>query len=170
VALRSLPTRWLLLLLLALPGACGGGGLSHGRFRDDEASYRVGPVGDRWKRLSVDDQNDLAWHHGPSGSIIQVNASCDPAMDVPLKALTAHLLIGFTERRMRSEQLRTLDAREALQTHLVAKLDGVPRELLLTVLKKDGCVYDFSLVAPPGAGFTRARASYDSLLSGFRTR
>ena len=36
------------------------------------------------------------------------------------------------------------------------------------VLKKDGCVYDFALVAPP-AGFGRARNAYDAMLQSFGT-
>ena len=37
--------------------------------------------------------------------------------------------------------------------HLHAKLDGVPRDILLQILKKDDCVYDFGLVTPRGAHF-----------------
>jgi hypothetical protein len=62
-----------------------------------------------------------------------------------------------------------LDGREALRSHVVAKLDGVPRELLLTVMKKDGCVYDFALVAPPGGGFGQAHQAYDGVLESFAT-
>ena len=105
----------------------------------------------------------------PAGRrIFRLNpASCDPDLDIPLSSLRNHLLIGFTERELRDERLVPLDSREALRTHLVAKLDGVPREMVLTVLKKDGCVYDFALVAPPGGEFERARGDYERLLAGF---
>jgi hypothetical protein len=69
-----------------------------------------------------------------------------------------------------NEETVPMDSREALRTHLYAKLDGVRRELLLYVLKKDGCVYDFSLVAPPGTSFSSARQVYEELVGRFRAR
>ncbi len=113
--------------------------------------------------------NDLAWDNERLGAVIQANATCDPDMDVPLSALRNHLLIGWTAREVQSEELIQLDGREALQTHLLAKIDGVPRELFLTVMKKDGCVYDFALAAPPGNGFASARPAYDQIVASFHT-
>jgi len=118
--------------------------------------------------MNVQGQNDLAWAHHGHAAIIQANASCNPSLDIPLTALTNHLLIGFTEREVAEQELVPMDGREALRTHMRAKLDGVPRELLLVVLKKDGCIYDFALVAPP-AGFERARGAYDAMLQSFGT-
>jgi hypothetical protein len=161
----------LVVLIVALLAGCGGGpAFSAGRFRDEEAGYRVGPLDGSWTPVRVEGQNDLAWQNRRLNAIIQVNASCDPSMDVPLQALIKHLLIGFTERKIRSQQLLPMDGREALRMRLAAKLDGVPRELVLTVLKKDGCVYDFSLIAsnPESAG--RAVSDYDAVLAGFRSR
>ena len=40
-----------------------------------------------------------------------------------------------------------LDGREALETQMVAKLDGVEKHFHVVVLKKDGCVYDFLQIA-----------------------
>lgn len=166
----TLRTVTLLLLLAALPacGAARGGRFESGTYRDSEAAYSVGEMGSGWERISVDDQNDLAFRHPGHGAVVQVNASCDPALDIPLEALTNHLLIGFTEREELEPQERIpMDEREALRTHVRAKLDGVPRELLLHVLKKNGCVYDFALVAPPGRAFSDARPAYEAMLRGF---
>jgi hypothetical protein len=76
-------------------------------------------------------------------------------------------LFDFTEQEVLSEELVPLDGREALRTHVVAKLDGVPREMVLVVLKKDGCVYDVALVAPRGDSFSRARPVFETLVAGF---
>lgn len=157
-----------LLALLAYPACGGGSSFRAGVFRDSEATYALGDVGSGWERVSVEGENDLAFRHPEHGAIVQVNASCDPALDIPLEALTNHLLIGFTEREEIEPQERVpMDEREALRTHVRAKLDGVPRELLLHVLKKNGCVYDFALVAPPGAPFEATRPSYEAMLRGF---
>jgi len=158
-----------ILVPLAVCGCGGSGELSAGRYSDAEASYHIGSLPDRWQRIDVGGQNDLAWRNGQLGAVIQVNASCDPSLDIPLLALTNHLLIGFTEREVLSQDLMPLASREALRTHVTAKLDGVPRELLLVVVKKDDCVYDFALVAPPGPDFAQAQSDLDGLLREFDT-
>lgn len=152
-------------------GACSGGAgqLRGTRYSDREASYDIGPLSSEWRRLSVEDQNDLAWHHERLAAIVQVNATCDPASDVPLSALTNHLLAGFTERDVREQELVPMDGREALRTHVVARLDGVPRELLFYVMKKDDCVYDLALLAPVGSHFEAARGEFEPFVAGFRT-
>jgi hypothetical protein len=160
-----------LLFVSSCISACGGGrSYQGGAYVDDEASYAISQPGAGWTPLDVGGDNDLAFGHESLAAVIQVNATCDPSMDIPLPALRNHLLIGWTEREVQSEDLLDLDSREALQTHLVAKIDGVPRELALTVLKKDGCVYDFALVAPPGQPFASARGAYDAMVGSFRTR
>lgn len=157
------------VLAAALVSGCGGPTFQSGVYRGDEASYRVGELGPGWSRLSVAGQNDLAWHNESLGAIVQVNATCDPGRDVPLTALTNHLFIGFREREILEQQFMPMDAREALRTHAVATLDGVPRELLFVVLKKDDCVYDFALITPPGAAFAGAQPTFDRFVAAFST-
>lgn len=158
-------------LLVLICAACGGSATySDGTFVDRQTSFHIDPPGAGWRRLSVESQNDLAFEHEGTATLMQVNAVCDSALDIPLVALTNHLLVGFTERsELEPQAVVQMDGREALRTHVLAKLDGVPRELLLTVLKKDGCVYDFALLGPPGAPFASARPAYDAMLAGFRT-
>ena len=162
------------LFLLALLG-CGGdnGGVfreDEGVYTDTEAEYEIGDLGPAWERVDVAGQNDLAFVRD-DGAVIQVNASCDPSLDIPLDALTNHLLAGFTDRGDDEQrELVPFAGREAQRTHVTARLDGVERELLLLVLKKDDCVYDFALVAPPGQVFTDARAEFEPFVGEFRTR
>jgi hypothetical protein len=156
---------------MLLSVACGGSATySNGTFSDNAATFHVDSPGSGWRRLDVESQNDLAFEHEGTASLMQVNANCDAALDIPLVALTNHLLIGFTERtEVEPQAVVPMDGREALRTHVLAKLDGVSRELLLTVLKKDGCVYDFALLGPPGTSFATARPAYEAMLAGFRT-
>jgi len=89
---------------------------------------------------------------------------------VPLRALVQHLFLQFTDRVQLSERPFKLDGRDALEVEMNASLDGVPRHFLVTVLKKDGCVYDFILVEAVGAsGAGSNAAAYHALVSGFRT-
>lgn len=158
------------LLVVASFAACGGGArYVGGEFRDGDVRFTVQPPSG-WRAISVASANDLAWSQDDAGAVLQINGDCDPSLDIPLVALTNHLLVGFTEREIVEQTLVEIDGREALRTHVVAKLDGVPRELLLHVMKKNGCTYDFALVAPPGERFAQARASYDVVLQSFETR
>ena len=143
--------------------------LRDGVFTNRDTRFAIGTLGPQWKRVDVERRADLAWHHKGHGAVIQIDASCDPGLDIPLQALTQHLLIGFTERAVVSEELTELDGREALRSRITAELDGVPRELLLMVVKKDACVYDFALVAAPGARFGAALVEFDAMLSEFST-
>ena len=154
----------------SLAFGCGAGGELRGSvYRDHESLYEIGPTGSDWRRLRVDDDNDLAWESNRHRAVMQINSTCDPTSDVPLFSLTNHLLVGFTARDIREQTLVPLDGREALRTHVVANLDGVPRELLLYVLKKDDCVYDMALIAPEGDSFTSALTEFEPFAHGFTT-
>lgn len=164
------------VLCLALAVAslgCGGATYASSVFQDGPVSFHVDPLAAPWERVAVGAHNDLAWSNAPLAAIAQVNATCNqPDQDVPLQALTRHLLIGFTAYTYppidaADQETVPMDGREALRTHLVAKLDGVPRELLLVVMKKDDCVYDFALVAPPGELFESARPDFERLVATF---
>ena len=72
-------------------------------------------------------------------------------------------------REERSSQVLSIDGREALSLRVEGKVDGVRVEVATTVLKKDSCVYDLVLVAPPSA-FEAALAGFFSVQNGFRTR
>ncbi len=167
VAPRRVST-WLAFALAVIAG-CGGARLEGSIYRDGALVYRIGDLGPGWSRLSLGSHNDLAWRSADIGAIVQVNATCAGGADVPLTALTNHLLIGFTAREIADQRVVPMDGREALRTHVRARLDGVPRELLFFVMKKDGCVYDFALIAPAGAPFERGRAPFERFVAGFST-
>lgn len=129
--------------------------------------YRVGALPPVWDRVKLP-QNDLAWYTPDTGHALSVNASCDQREDASLEVLTRHLLSGFTERQEVAHAAVVVDEREALRSHYQAKMDGVPVELMLVVLKKDRCVYDFTYVAPLGRYADRV-GDLDTLVQGFHT-
>ncbi len=167
-AVRRRLAIWLLMSLAAM-GCATTGALQNGVYRGEETSYRIGPLGEDWTAVTVDRQNDLAWHNSSKEAVIHVDSDCDPALDIPLTALRSHLMIGFTERELVAEERVPMDGREALRTRFNAKLDGVPRLILLQILKKDGCVYDFGLITPPGPSFEAALPDFEQVLAGFTT-
>lgn len=153
-----------LMVLLAATG-CHRVSFEDSVLSKKQVDYRIGELPHYWHRVFVEG-NDLAFSEADTGRALSVNSTCEGHGDPPLQVLTRHLLMGFTERQEVSQHLISLDGREALRSRHLAKLDGVPVQLELVVLKKDGCVFDFSYVAPPGQAEPRM-PDFDHLLAGF---
>lgn len=150
-------------------GACASPSLQNGVFRGDDVAFRVGPIPEHWASIETD-QSDrelvtFAFRNPHNQATIGVAARCHrDGDDVPLRSLTQHLYVGFTNRETRSEQDLTLDGRAALRTEMSASLDGVSKDLTFVVLKKDGCVYDFWRVAPTAS----TDPEFDAFVGGFQ--
>jgi hypothetical protein len=118
-------------------------------FRRGEERFRVAAL-PGWDRVDAEG-GDLAWLHPSTNAVIATNATCRAHKDPPLGVLMNDLLIGTTERKFLLEENVPLDGREAKHAVVAASVDGVPLVFDLYVLKKDGCVYDVTLVTPPAA-------------------
>lgn len=131
-----------------------------------DVCYRTGALGADW-RLVHQEGAAVGFFNDEVGGVIEANATCrDDADAAPLPTLTRHLLIGYTDRRIDSQKSVPLDGREALRTRGTARLDGVPVTLDLYVLKRNGCIFDLSYVAPP-PGATRGEPDFARFVDGF---
>jgi hypothetical protein len=159
----------LTLALLALPLlACAGPQYDGTTFRNDEVAFRIGPPPARWRTLQTDEAL-IAFRDDSAHATIAVGGRCgQDGDDVPLRALTQHLFLQFTDRSLVEERELMLDGRAALQTELLAQLDGVPKRFSVFVMKKDGCVYDFVRIADASAG-DAGRAEFQSFVKSFQT-
>ena len=99
--------------------------------------------------------------------MIAINATCSGHEDPTLEVLTNHLVIGFTDREWVSKKKFELDGREAMRSLVHARLDGVSTSLDLVVLKKNGCVHDFTYVSPVGQEAAH-QVEFDALVAGFK--
>jgi hypothetical protein len=157
----------LVLLLLGLIG-CGGPTFEGSVYRGRGFAFRVPPPPASWKRIEVGD-DALAFEDTQTSAMIAASGRCKvDGEDVPLRSLTQHLFLQFTERDVQVEEVVPFDGREALHTVVVAKLDGVPRQFDVWVLKKDGCVYDLYCIADP-ARFQDAAGPFRDFVRGFAT-
>jgi len=156
-----------LALACLICAACASTGFDGRVYKDGSLRFRVGPVPDAWRALQVDDAR-LAFRDDQANATIAVNARCGvDGDDVPLASLTQHLFLEFTERTQLSQTQVSLDGREALRSELRAALDGVKKQYLVYVLKKDGCVYDFMYIAADGGA--GSRALFERFVQGFQT-
>jgi hypothetical protein len=162
---RTLATLLAATLALSASG-CARTRFDGTEFRDADLTFRTGPVPEQWHQIEVSEAR-LAFRDEQTGALVAVGGRCDrDGDDVPLEALTQHLFLQFTDRTILSQRLLALDGREALRTELTARLDGVPRDFVVVVLKKDGCVYDFMLIAPPGT-IADGSPPFDRFVLGF---
>ncbi len=159
--------RGVIIVGLAIVASGCRGVLAGDRFTKDGVSYRVvvPDDGKGWRRVDFED-NDLAWLARDSAHVIAINSTCEGHEDPPLDVLTKHLVMGFTERDWVAQKAFTLDGRDALRSKVSAKLDGVPTALDLVVVKKNGCVHDFTYISPLGHEGAH-QAEFDALVAGF---
>src|SRR5580693_1883196 len=120
--------------------------LDAGVYRNGPIAFRVGDAPPEWRPIHVDGAT-LAYRDDARLASILLDARChERDDDVPLLALTDHLVMGTTDRQISSQETIPFDGREAMHSRLTAKLDGVPMSYDLYVAKKDDCVYDFVYV------------------------
>jgi len=156
-----------ILVLWALASGCSHPELRGGVFSKPNVRYRIGELPPPWHRVSLHD-NDIAWTLPDDGHSIAVNSTCQSYEDAPLPVLTRHLLVGFTDPQLLGQQTAMLDGREALHSRCQAKLDGVPVELQMVVMKKNGCVYDFMYVSPAGR-FDERSGDFERMMQQFKS-
>ena len=147
--------------------------LESGVYRDGPLAFRVGDVPPAWRPVHVEGAT-LAFRDEPHLASILLDGRCHRKDDdVPLLALTDHLVMGTTGREIASQETVPFDGREALHSRLRAKLDGVQMDYDIFVLKKDGCVYDFVYVADPAKGTEEERnegmAAFERFTGTFHT-
>jgi hypothetical protein len=155
--------RALLGLLVAASSACAVGRFSGGVYRQGAVAFRIGALPRAWQPARIG--GPLAFHHHEGGSI-SAHGSCEGSDDVPLDVLTNHLVIGLESRRELERRHIVVDGRAALRTRFDAALDGVPVALDFVVLKKDGCVYDLTLVTQRERFDVRV-PDFDGFVNGF---
>lgn len=156
-----------LMVLLALSACASTASYHDGWLEKDGHRLRVGAMPDGWERVSVGEE-DLAIRDTRSNAVITTQMTCGKKYDdAPLKSLTRHLWFGLTEVEVLEQAVRPLNGRDALDTTVNAKLDGVPVRLRTLVSKKDGCIYDFTLSQPrPDESWTDASAALDKWAGG----
>ncbi len=153
------------MLLTAV--ACGGSSFDGRVFRRGDLAFRVGPIPASWHAIEVDGAL-LAFRDDRDAATVALSGRCGlDGDDVPLEALTHHLFLHFTERKLVKQERFELAGRAALRSELVATLDGVPMRYVVIVLKKDGCVYDFMHVT--SGGKSHGDEAFERFLAGFET-
>jgi hypothetical protein len=147
-----------------LAGGCASAAPSHRADADAEVAHRVGALPRAWVR-SKTAGGELAYTHAQGGTIYTDHFCLGELRDLSLNVLTNQLLFDVKVIH-RTQRLITVAGREALRTRVSGELDGVPIELDVVVLKKDGCTYDLVLVSGPNI-FPQRELDFEAFVRGF---
>jgi hypothetical protein len=135
-----------------------------------EGRYTLGDPGDGWRSVRPGGA-DFAWYNESLRATLYGDSNCaDRFEDGPLRDLAKHLTVGIADEELLFEETHSLAGREAYTARRRGQLDGVAVEVGVTVLKKDACVYDMVLIAPPGEPFEAAWSDFRGAVSDFQTK
>lgn len=138
-----------------------------GVIRTQKGFYRVGELNPGWKLVKIDHYRVISFRNAALESTLSTSAFCDDTFeDSSLEVLSRHLQWGLTEIKILSEKTFALNHRQALRTVVQGKMDGVPIKLDTVVIKKDYCVFDFSLVTKPSF-YQPASLDFETFFRGF---
>jgi hypothetical protein len=102
-----------------------------------------------WKSLPLSEGAQRLYQHLSTGSMLSVSSMCDRYATAPLDRLVRNPLTPLGAfKELDSQKLRISD-RDAELLHVSGTLDGVKVEVAMIVLRKNECIFDFSLQASP---------------------
>ena len=102
-----------------------------------------------WKVLPPSEGAQRLYQHLSTGSVLSVSSLCDRYATAPLNRLVRNPLTPLgAYKELESKKLRIAD-RDAEEVYVSGSLDGVKVEVVMVVLRKNECVFDFSLQASP---------------------
>lgn len=155
------------------------------RSKAGAVSFGIGLPGEGWRPYPEKESGvQVAWLSQAHSSVIQVRSQCAEHGDSSLEMFTEHIGADFGDWKVRQidtgerdhrnqpvlqevqEHFR-LAGRQALRSTIDAELDGVEVCLEVVVIKKDGCLFDLTLIAPP-KHFDGCMKAFDRVVKGFR--
>jgi hypothetical protein len=123
-----------------------------GPLREDPVAqnFSMGPMGIQWVQVEAQNSNGksfLYYKNPSSGATFFVNSVCERYKDSKLKTLMEQLKAPLSKTEIVSEQEKMLDGRNSLWTRVAGEVDGVRVENLFVVIRKNSCLFDFTLSA-----------------------
>ncbi len=119
--------------------------VSNSNIVDKSKSFEVNFKNSQWTKIDSD-KADYAFKHNSTPSILVINSLCQKYDKTSLEQLTDNILAGLQEPAVTEQKKLTLFERESLRTNALGKVDGIETHMLIEVVKKDRCIYDFVLI------------------------
>jgi hypothetical protein len=158
---------WLLVVPLALCGACSADRVERGVFHSAKG-YQVVLPADGWTVVR-DGEADLELRRSSPPAGMAVAATCEGSLlSRPLPLLARYLTFGLAERQTLEREPVLAGAEEAERLVVRGRRDGADVMVEAVVARDARCVYDFLYVAAP-ADFDAGRPAFRSLVESFST-
>jgi len=114
------------------------------------SKFSMGRAPKNWSVFSsagvADSQGaDRVYRDRESSAMIAVNSVCYRYESTSLERLARQYESGLKDPETLSEEEFTVDGRRGVKLHLRGSFDGVASEILVIVLRKNDCLFDFSL-------------------------
>ena len=162
---RPLWSNFFLLLLsftIIIVSSCSFVSNSEGNIKSKTLNVNFNRSG--WKKIAPD-RGDFAFRNDKHKSFILINSLCRKYDSTSLEQLTDNLLAGLQRPVVGEQKESRVFDRSALRTKAVGALDGVKTSMLILVVKKDRCIYDFALISPGESISSSLEADFEHLLS-----
>jgi len=134
-------------------------------FESSKLKYTIGQPDANWEPVSFKGA-DAAWLSKRDDASLLISSGCEKKQDIPLAGLTGQLLIGLTDQNTIEQKTLQNSGRDALETQISAKIDGVPRRMMIFVMKKNDCVFDIVFASSP-ENFEENVATYFAVRDAF---
>lgn len=110
---------------------------------------------------------DGAWQNKNNGNTISYYSTCKDPTDPTVDSVMRELFIEVKDLKTITTGNRIFNGREALETEVEGKLDGVMTRIRALVFKKNGCTYTISHIGVPRT-FEEDRGRFTEFLGNFQ--
>lgn len=98
--------------------------------------------------VSIDSSDvDYGWKNGINSTSISFRSVCNDGVDPTLDSIQQSLIYGLENVQIQKSQRIPFKEREALNSVVVGKLDGIITKMEFVILKKNNCTFTFSYIA-----------------------
>lgn len=112
------------------------------------------------------DDADVLWHNPSSAVSISYLSRCNETADPSLDGIQSQMLGGIENSGAEKQERYTYNGREALDSIVEGKIDGVSVRLRLITFKKNKCHYTLSYVGRPKA-YAKDSAEFERFVRSF---
>ena len=109
-------------------------------------NYTFTPPDSKWKEIKPDN-SDQAFLNSKTKSILIANSLGKKYQSTSRENLMGNILSGIDNVKVEQNDEHKLVSRDALRSYVRGKMDGVPVYMILQVIKKNRCIYDFALIS-----------------------
>jgi len=125
------------------------------------------PSASAWQPLEDKADADNAWVHKKTGATLAVRSLCRRYEHLSLQALSQNLVNTLQDVEIESQDPLAVAGRSALSTRFKGTIDGVTIQNRLVVVRKDHCIFDFTL-SQLGSLSSEVQDDFGKFLESFR--